>query len=70
MKGDHKRKKMRRLIILFGVIVAFLSMLIAYSTKAQEGQNLNTMKLNSGIITTKFKDNGVVLHSAMTDSYP
>ena len=47
---------MKRLIILFGVIVAVLSMLIAYSTKAQDKQKINTMKLNAGIITTKLKE--------------
>jgi catechol 2,3-dioxygenase-like lactoylglutathione lyase family enzyme len=56
MTADHKNKKMKRLIILFGVIVAVLSMLIAYSTKAQEKQTINTMKLNAGIITSKLKE--------------
>ena len=48
-----KNKKMRRLIIVFGVIVAVLSMLIAYSTKAQDQQNTNSVRPNAGIINKK-----------------
>ncbi|MBA4055983.1 MAG: hypothetical protein C0490_14810 [Marivirga sp.] len=51
-----KNKKMKRLIIVFGVIVAVLSMLIAYSTKAQGQQKLNSIKLNAGIVTAKLQE--------------
>ena len=47
---------MKRLIVLFGIIVAVLSMLIAYSTQAQDQKEIHTMKLNAGIITSKLQE--------------
>lgn len=49
-----KYKKMKRLVIVIGVIVAVLSMLVAYSSKAHDHQTSGTMKLNAGIVTANF----------------
>ncbi len=47
---------MKRLIIIVGVAVAVLSMLIAYSSKAQDKTNSTSMKLNAGIVTSRLAE--------------
>ncbi len=47
---------MKRLIVVFGVIIAVLGMLIAYSANAQDEIKEKSMKLNAGIITTKLQE--------------
>jgi uncharacterized glyoxalase superfamily protein PhnB len=48
--------KMKRIILLAGILTAIIATLVASTTQAQTNKQPNTMKLNAGIVTSKLSE--------------
>jgi len=48
--------KMKRIILLVGIVTAIIVVIVANAAHAQTNNSLNTMRLNAGIITSKLNE--------------
>ncbi len=48
--------KMKRIILLAGIVTAIIATLVASTIQAQTNKQSNTMKLNAGIVTAKLSE--------------